>query len=192
MGDLAVLGIGVYTFFVDTFVKKEIGMASIQKPQTQLSKTEQLKKFLNPIVHIQQELDKALHGFYDLFDDHPRGLNEFENIILAPAMDLVEDKDCYKIEIEMPGLDEKDIKIALTDNVLNICGQKTISRKDHNKNYICREISYGKYDRSIALPQSADANQISASFKKGMLWITIGKKQSASKCFQDIKIHRID
>lgn len=167
-------------------------MASIQKPQSNLSKSDQFKKFLNPIVHIQQELDKALHGFYDLFEDHPRALNEFENIMLAPAMDLVEDKDCYKLEVEMPGMDEKDIKISLTDNVLSITGQKSISRKDHNKNYICREISYGKYDRSIALPQSADANKITASFKKGMLWITIGKKQASCQFAQEIKIHRAE
>lgn len=167
-------------------------MASIQKPQSNLSKSDQFKKFLNPIVHIQQELDKALHGFYDLFEDHPKMLSEFENLMLAPAMDLVEDKDCYKLEVEMPGMDEKDIKISLSDNVLNICGQKSMSRKDHNKNYICREISYGKYDRSIALPQSADPNKISASFKKGMLWITIEKKQTGSKSAHEIKIHKAE
>ena len=105
-------------------------------------------------------------------------------------MDLVEDKDCFKLEVEMPGLDENNIKLTLNNNLLTISGEKSISRKDQDKNYIAREITYGRYERSITLPQSADLSRITASFKKGMLWVNIPKKIGSCGKEQQIKIQR--
>lgn len=134
------------------------------------------QQVLNPFVSIQKQVDRALHGFYDLFESRPFNLQDFEKISLAPPMDLIEDANCFKLEIEMAGLDEKDIQLSLTDNLLTIHAEKTVSSKDTQKNYISREINYGCYDRSIVLPQSADGDKASATFKKGMLWINIPKK----------------
>jgi HSP20 family protein len=171
---------------------KEIVMASSQKPAKRLTNLlEQEQHFLNPFVHIQQEVDKALHGFYDLFEARPFDEKRLEKLSLSPAMDLVEDKECFKIEVEMPGLDEKDIKLTLNNNLLTIVGEKSVSSKDQNKNYIAREISYGRYERSITLPQNSDLSRISASFKKGMLWVTIPKKLGNSTKEQQIKIQKV-
>jgi len=166
-------------------------MASTQKPQKRLSTPlEQESHLFNPFVHIQQEVDKALHGFYDLFESKPYDLKHLEQLSLSPAMDLVEDKDCFKLEVEMPGLDENNIKLTLNNNLLTISGEKSISRKDQDKNYIAREITYGRYERSITLPQSADLSRITASFKKGMLWVNIPKKIGSCGKEQQIKIQR--
>ncbi|CZN70874.1 T786P28D [Legionella pneumophila] len=59
-------------------------------------------------------------------------------------MDVVEDKDHYSIELEMPGMDEKDIKVSLADNILTISGEKSTSKKNEDKKYLSREISYGR------------------------------------------------
>ncbi len=143
---------------------------------------------INPFLSIQKEVDNALHGFYDLFESRPFNLQEFENLSLAPAMDLVENDQCYKLEIEMPGMDEKDITVSLNDNILTIQGEKSTSTKDERKSYIAREISYGRYERSISLPQAADGDKIAASFKKGMLWVTIPKKAGSKGNGHQIKI----
>lgn len=165
-------------------------MASINHPSLHIAKKESHKKMINPFVHIQQEVDKVLHGFYDIFESKPFELANFEKLSLSPAMDLVEDKNGFKIEVEMPGLDEKDIKITLNDNLLTISGEKSISKKDEQKNYIAREISYGCYERTITLPQSSDLDKISANFKKGMLWINIPKKLTSTKKSQEIQIKK--
>ena len=164
-------------------------MASIgkgsHKPSQHLT-----KQLMNPFVSIQKEVDRALHGFYDIFESKPFHLKEFENLSIAPAMDLVEDDQSYKLEVEMPGMDEKDITITLLDNLLTIHGEKSTSKKDERKNYIAREINYGRYERSISLPQASDANKVTASFKKGMLWITIPKKMGHKGNGHQIKIEK--
>lgn len=166
-------------------------MASTQKPAKRFAQhLETESHLLNPFIHIQQEVDKVLHGFYDLFESKPYDIKHLEELSLSPAMDLVEDKDGFKLEVEMPGLDETNIRITLNNNLLTIFGEKSISKKDQDKNYIAREITYGRYERSITLPQSADLSRITASFKKGMLWINIPKKLGSCTKEQQIKIQR--
>lgn len=164
-------------------------MASIQKGRDKPSQ-ELSKQILNPFVSIQKEVDRALHGFYDLFESRPFNVKQFENLDLLPSMDLVEDDQCYKLEVEMPGMDEKDITISLNGNLLTIQGEKSTSKKDEQKNYIAREISYGRYERSISLPQGADGDKATASFKKGMLWITLPKKAGNRGNGHQIKIEK--
>lgn len=166
-------------------------MASIQKRGHQPSH-DLTRQIMNPFVSIQKEVDRALNGFYDIFEAKPFNLKEFENLSIAPSMDLVEDEQCYKLEVEMPGMDEKDITISLNDNILTIKGEKSTSKKDEHKNYIAREISYGRYERSISLPQAADGNKATASFKKAMLWITIPKKSGHKGNGHQIKIEKAE
>lgn len=147
-------------------------------------------QIMNPFLTIQKELDKALNGFYDLFEAKPFNLQEFENLNIAPRMDLIEDEKSYKLEVEMPGMDEKDITVSVNDNILTIQGAKSTSQKDERKNYIAREISYGRYERSITLPQAADCDKVSASFKKGILCVTISKKAGSKGNRRQIKIDK--
>ena len=162
-------------------------MTNLQK-RNHKSPHELVGQTISPFLTIQKEVDKALNGFYDLFESKPFNLQQFENLTLAPPMDLVEDGNAFQLEVEMPGMDEKDIKISLDDNVLTIQGEKTTSEKKERKNYVAREINYGRYERSIYLPKSADGDKITASFKKGMLWISIPKKAESIGCAREIKI----
>jgi HSP20 family protein len=147
-------------------------------------------QIISPFLTIQKEVDKAMNGFYDLFETKPFDLEGFENLSLSPSMDLVEDENSYKLEVEMPGMDEKDITVSLNDNLLTIQGEKSTSKKNERKNYRAREIHYGRYERCITLPQAADGNKISASFKKGMLWITIPKREGSKENGHQIKIEK--
>lgn len=153
--------------------------------------TKNLQKALdNPFFNLHREVDRAIHGFYELFEPKQFLQEQFERINLLPSMDLIEDDKCFKLELEMPGMDEKDIKVAVHDNILTITGEKQSSKKDEDKNYIAREISYGCYERSIALPQTANGNKIEATFKKGMLWVTIPKKTESLSRTQEIKVNK--
>lgn len=166
-------------------------MKNLQK-QNNKSSHELVGQVLNPFLTIQKEVDKALNGFYDLFESKPFNLKEFESLNLAPLMDLIEDENSYKLEVEMPGMDEKDITVSLKDNLLTIQGEKSTSKKNERKNYIAREINYGRYERSITLPQAADGDKVSASFKKGMLWVTIPKKAGSKGNGHQIKIEKAE
>lgn len=166
-------------------------MASTQK-NAHKSGQHLSQQLINPFMSIQKEVDRALHSFYDIFEHKPFDLMKFENLHLAPAMDLVEDAQCFKVEVEMPGMDESDISVSIHENMLTIRGEKSTSRKDEHKNYIAREINYGRYERTIALPQSADGDKATASFKKGMLWITIPKKAGRKENGHAIKISKAE
>ena len=147
---------------------------------------------ITPFLSIQKEVDKALNGFYDLFEARPFNLKEYENLNILPSMDLIEDEHSFKLEVEMPGMDEKDITVSLNNNVLTIRGEKSTSKKNDRKNYIAREINYGCYERNISLPQTADGQKVTASFKKGMLWVTIPKKVGSQGNGQQIKIEKAE
>ncbi|CAM2761522.1 heat shock protein [Legionella steigerwaltii] len=143
----------------------------------------------NPFLNLQQEVDKAFRDFYDMFASS-KSWDQFENLNLMPSMDVVEDKDHFTIQMEMPGMDEKDISVSFSGNVLTITGEKTTSKKNENKKYISREIGYGKYERSLSLPSTVDIDKVKASFKKGMLWVELPKKAEAKGKSRDIKVEQ--
>lgn len=145
----------------------------------------------NPFFAIQTSFDKALESFYKNFNgfDLPKfTTDEFENQAICPAIDIVDDKDHFKVEAEMPGMGEENIQVSIEDNILTIKGEKQTSKQDSKKNYLMREISYGAYERSIRLPDSADIDKAKASFKKGMLWVDIPKKIESIKQSKKIKV----
>jgi len=145
----------------------------------------------NPFIGLQHELDKAFRDFYDVFAPNKPLLAQFENLDLMPSMDIVEDKDSFTVQVEMPGMDEKDVKVSFSDNVLTITGEKSSSRKNDNKKYVSREISFGKYERVISLPPTVDVDKAKASFKKGMLWVILPKKTESKSGARDIKVEQV-
>lgn len=142
----------------------------------------------NPFLKLQNEVDRVFNEFNDFFAPSRLNWEQFDNLSLAPSMDVVEDKDHFSIQLEMPGMDEQDIKVAIADNVLTIIGEKSTSKKNENKKYVSREISYGKYERSISLPSTVDINKAKATCKKGMLWVDLPKKEEAKGGSRDIKV----
>lgn len=144
----------------------------------------------NPFLPLQTELDKAMDDFYKMTTS-PHFLSEnFEGLAINPSADLVEDEKSFKLEVELPGIDEKDVKVSIGDGMLTIKAEKKISRKDETKHYLMREIGYGSYERSFLLPDSANIDAASASFKKGMLWVTLPKKTNATKVSRELPIEK--
>ncbi|KTD11113.1 heat shock protein [Legionella gratiana] len=144
----------------------------------------------NPFLSLQHEVDRAFRDFYDMFSFNRPTWEQFENLNLLPSMDVVEDEAHITVQMEMPGMDEKDIKVSFANNVLTITGEKSTSKKNEHKKFLSREISYGKYERSISLPSTVDAEKAKATFKKGMLWIELPKKPEAKGKGRDIKVEQ--
>lgn len=99
----------------------------------------------------------------------------------TPVVDVMErDKD-YRIIAELPGLVEKDLDIALAGNVLTIKGEKKQEAKEATAEYVVSERRYGAFQRSFPLPEDADAEQIDAGLKDGVLTITVPKRADAAR-----------
>lgn len=146
----------------------------------------------NPFLSIQSELDKAIDEFHQLFTGQEKSLRaDFDNFIIPPSVDLIDEKENIKVVAEMPGMGEEDIKVNISGNALVIKGEKTSAKQDKGKNYVKREIGYGSYERTIPLPLLVDTTQAKASFKKGMLWVVIPKRQEAIKEYREIPVEHI-
>ena len=93
-------------------------------------------------------------------------------------MDVAEEGDKILVKIEVPGVEEKDLKINFEDGVLTVSGERQFERKDE-RNYHRIERAYGTFTRTFALPRTVDANQITANYRSGILEIEIPKKEEA-------------
>lgn len=147
-------------------------------------------QFHNPFLSLQQELDKSIKDFYHMMESPYFSTKDIENLPINPSVDIVEDNDSFKVEAEMPGMEEEDIKVTINQGVLSIEGKKEISKKNENKNYVLREIGYGSYQRNITLPEEVDIDKAKASFRKGMLWVIFPKKEGSHQKRRELKVER--
>jgi HSP20 family protein len=90
-----------------------------------------------------------------------------------PALDVFEKDGKLQINAELPGMQEKDIEIEVTDDTLTISGEKRDEREVKEDNYYRSERSYGSFRRQVGLPAGADTDKVDATFKDGVLKIAI-------------------
>jgi HSP20 family protein len=112
-------------------------------------------------------------------------------LTLKPSVDIVEHKDSYKITLEAPGVSQEDIKLEVSDHSLIISGEKQIDREerdDEGSNWHRIERAYGAFNRSLDLPEDADAENIKAVYDKGVLSITLPKKEQKSRKSRTVEI----
>jgi HSP20 family protein len=88
----------------------------------------------------------------------------------------------------LPGIDEKDVEVLVRDGVLSLKGEKKSERDEKKDNYHLVERSYGSFERSFQLPDSADEAQIKADFNKGVLRVVVPKRAEAVKTEKKIPI----
>ena len=106
----------------------------------------------------------------------------------VPAVDISEDEKAYTIEAELPGLEEKDIEVTATGDMLVLKGEKKQEREEKKKDYYLSERSYGSFQRSFALPDGVDQGKITASFSKGVLKVTLPKTAEAREQRRKIEV----
>ncbi len=99
----------------------------------------------------------------------------------APAMDLVEGDKSYEIQAELPGIDEKDIEVKLSNGTLTIKGEKNEQKEHRDKEYYLSERRYGSFHRSFVVPAGIDSEKIEATFSKGVLKVVLPKTAEARK-----------
>lgn len=97
----------------------------------------------------------------------------------APALDVSETKDAVTIKAEVPGIDAKDIEVTLEGQVLTIKGEKKEEKEEKEEHYYRKERSYGAFARSIRLPASVEVGKVAATFKNGVLTVTLPKTPAA-------------
>jgi len=97
----------------------------------------------------------------------------------APAVDVYEDEHKVALKIEVPGIDEKDIDVQVENNTLTVHGERKIDKEEKEENYRRVERQYGSFTRTFTLPQTVDTENVSATYDKGVLKISLPKKAEA-------------
>ena len=127
---------------------------------------------MNDLRTLQTRFFEPFFGRFNFADDEMRSGS------WAPPVDVAEEPEKILVRVEVPGMNERDLKIHYEDGLLTISGEREFEQKD-SRNYHRIERSYGSFARTFSLPRNVDANKISASYKHGVLEIEIPKPEEA-------------
>jgi HSP20 family protein len=144
----------------------------------------------DPTFNLTRGLTEMVNEMFRPFEHrwpHPL-LRSHSGMRLMPKIDLEETDTEVTVTADLPGLDEKDIQITLDDSFLTLRGERKEEREKKGKNYHHVERSYGAFHRSIALPEGVDRDTIKATFKKGVLHVTIGKLPGHERSIRRIPV----
>lgn len=109
---------------------------------------------------------------------------------IRPEFEVKESKEGIQLTAELPGISEKDIEVSLAEGILTISGEKKSEEIKDGETYHIAERSYGSFSRSIKLPYEPEEKKISASFKDGILRLTIPRPEKSKPNIHKIPIQK--
>ena len=132
------------------------------------------------LEHPLNTFQRDVNRLFDEFFNREFNLTPFEGFgfgetSFSPKLDMKEDAKSVTLSAELPGLNEEDVEITLLDTYLTISGEKKTESETQDTNYYRIERSYGKFQRAVNLPCEVVGDQADASFKNGILTITLPK-----------------
>ena len=131
------------------------------------------------VSNLRREMDRIFNDLIPFswrFDESEPALAYW-----TPRADMVETDNEYLIDVDLPGMSKKDIQINYHDNVLTIAGERKEEKKEEQKGYMRNERYYGSFERSFMLPAAITDEKIKATFKDGVLKITIPKAEKSKR-----------
>lgn len=133
--------------------------------------------YADPYLSLHREMNR-------LFDDVLRGgsggggpAGGQSGTMLVPHMDVSETEKEVHVQLEMPGVDEKDVDVSLNEDVLTIRAEKRQEQKQDKQDFHFTERSYGTFQRSLRLPFPIDVEHVQANFRNGVLQVILPKAQ---------------
>ena len=127
---------------------------------------------LEDLRNLQARFFEPFFGRFEFIDD------AMKSGTWAPPVDVAEEGDKILVKVEVPGVDQKDLKVSFEDGLLTISGERQFERKD-DRNYHRIERACGTFVRTFNLPRSVDASAIKANYVNGVLEVEIPKREEA-------------
>jgi HSP20 family protein len=173
----------------ETKVPVTTEMKSVAPPTMQM-------QMWRPFESLRREVDRLFEDFTTsplrlpfrrpAFDIEP--FWSPESWVAVPAVDLIERADAFEVHAELPGMDEKDIAVTISGDVLTIKGEKHEEKDEKKPDFHLRERRFGSFERALRVPEGVDAAKIEAAFKKGVLTVTLPKTAEARKPVKTIEV----
>ena len=130
---------------------------------------------------------RTLSPFYmsNLFDSDFFPMTNREN---QPAVNIRENEQNFTIELAVPGLEKKDIKIDINEDILTVSSEKKSETEEENNGYKRKEFSFSSFTRSFTIPENVNRDKIGASYKDGVLAVELPKEPEKDKITRQIKV----
>ncbi len=106
----------------------------------------------------------------------------------TPRVDIAETDQAFVIKAEVPEVKKDDVKITVDNGILSICGERKREKEEQGKTFHRVERFYGQFTRSFTLPENVDEDNITATFKDGMLSLEIPKTEKAQPKAIEVKL----
>jgi HSP20 family protein len=129
----------------------------------------------NEVVNLAREFEDKFGTFRTQTPDNTWGLFEGD---WSPRLDLFENDDAYFLKVDVPGVNEKDLELSLTNDVLTLKGKRDQSvGEKRGRRYQREERVFGSFQRTIPIPAPVNSEHIDANLKDGVLYITLSKRE---------------
>lgn len=134
--------------------------------------------------------DKFMRNFFDragwpfMLMDRPLDMPTMENL----ALDIYEKDNALVIKAAMPGMEQKDVKITITDDMLHVEGERKEEKEVKKDQYYMKEYRSGTMSRTVRLPPNVMTDKATATFDKGMLYITLPRMGEAKPHHVEVKV----
>jgi HSP20 family protein len=160
-------------------------------PWRRAEKTPARREEMDSFLRLRDQMNQMFENFFD----DPWSLRPFETFnsslsTFVPRLELKEMDADLKVFVELPGMDEKDVQVNLENQVLTISGEKKSETTDKSDGYYRSERSYGAFQRQVALPEGVNEDDVNATFKNGVLTVTLPKRQVVNASTKKITIKR--
>lgn len=127
-----------------------------------------------PAVAPGDMLRDFMNLHFPFFPKEKAGMNTW-----SPALDVHDDKDAFTVTLEAPGLKKEDFEISFHDGVLSIAGERKEEKETKERNCFRRERFFGRFSRSVSLPTDVKTDKIGATYKDGVLIVSLPKAEEA-------------
>lgn len=142
------------------------------------------------MAEMRREMDRIFDRFMpapfgawsDLGMDHWFG--DFSAARFAPMVDITDENENLRVTVELPGMDEKDVKVLLHEDRMIVRGEKKAEETKEGEGFYRAERSFGAFERTIPLPTDVAHDKATAAFKKGVLTIRLPKTANAKPARQ--------
>ena len=143
-----------------------------------------------------REMDDLQRRMTSLFDWSPFRRSSLttddENITVpewAPLVDIVEDGKEYLIKVELPEVQKDDVKVTVESGTLTISGERKAEKEQKGRKFHRVERYYGRFERSFSIPDDAEADNVKAEFKDGVLRVRLAKSEKARPKQIEVKVN---
>lgn len=120
-------------------------------------------------------LQSDMNRLFSTFFEQPSGGGNMRRWV--PAMDLAEHEDHFELTADLPGIEPDDVEIEVEDRVLTVRGERKHEQREEKAGMLRVERATGAFHRALTLPEGVNADEVSASFDKGVLTVRIPKPE---------------